>query len=73
MIVKIQRPLGGEMSELLIYDKEHTFEYSLPVASKDGKFLLKRIGKRPKMYCTAAIDKKGILHIEPDDVQGQEW
>lgn len=73
MIIKVQQPLSGtDMSNLLIYDKSRQFDVFVPVESEAGQELVKMLGKAPKAYFVAWLDKKGVLQVGRQ-VKGQEW
>jgi hypothetical protein len=58
IIVKVQRPLGGNMDNLLIYNQDRLHEFRVPVDSVPGRELLKLMGTHPKMYCRFYTSKQ---------------
>lgn len=72
MIVKIQKPLGGNLDNLLIYNEAKTLYMQWPIAVPGGGVLMQMLGDRPKMYCKAEVDEKGILDIG-DEVVEPDW
>ncbi len=72
MIVKIQRPLAGDLSNLLVYDKERTFELLVPVMSSEGKWLLNCMRDKPKIYCVVQVDKDRVARIN-HIMADQDW
>lgn len=59
MIMKVQRPLGGnDMTYLLLYNEDRSREFRVPVDCNPGKELLKIMGDHPKMYCRFRTPKQ---------------
>lgn len=54
-IVKVQRPLGGEMGDLLVYEKGRINAMLIECDSELGRFLLQELGTAPKRYFTVNV------------------
>ena len=66
-IFKMQRPLGGEMGVMLIYNESRSITFTLPMYKRDRKLF----GEKPKIYVRAAIIDT-IFTIE-EIVEDQNW
>lgn len=68
-IVKIQLPIGGEMSHALMYNEDRTIETLQPITQA----LLKMFGKTVKIFAYCTYDRRtktlNILRKAP----WQEW
>lgn len=69
-IVKVQQSLNYE-GDVLIYNADRSLMYQ----DEGNRELLQFMGKRPKAYCWATIDKdmKIIVDIETAVDQNQAW
>lgn len=67
MIFKIQRPLGGDMTQMLVYNQDHSVEFMMPFDDDAKAFM----GVAVKKYAHCHI-KDGKLHVE-QEVAGESW
>lgn len=68
MIVKIQRPIWGNMTQALVYNKSRSIMELMPIKIANKAF---RRSKKVKGFFYATL-KKTILHIGPT-APWQKW
>ena len=66
-IFKIQRPLAGDMCQVLVYNKDRSIESQVPMTTD----LQKLFGSRAKIYHMAKVEGGELILGEP--VEPQEW
>lgn len=64
MIVKVQRPLAGEVGEALVYDERRDFNAFVPMTTE----LRRLFGGRLKFYCEAELVGRDLVvgRVVPD-------
>ena len=69
MIVKIQLPLAGDMSQALVYDGNRSLNTLIPVTDS----LLEAMDGRPKVYFRVSCDEDQKRLSVLAEVADQEW
>jgi len=69
MIVKIQRPLESSLDDppALVYNEDKSVYFH----TKFNPTLALAMGSRPKIYCEAVIQGKGIRIVK--EIEAQPW
>lgn len=68
MIFKIQRPLAGDTSQMLVYNKDRSVEFMLPFDGTARAWM----GDAPKKYAHCHV-KDGRLNIDQEIEDDFDW
>lgn len=56
-VFKVQRPLGGEMTDCLVYNKDQSITFFLPF-NEEVKKVFEKEGNPPKLYIIGSLEGK---------------
>lgn len=69
-IVKLQRPLAGEMTQVLVYNEDRSIQEMFQWSEKTIKLFF---GKDKKVYCHAHARRDGVLVLDSRCATHPDW
>lgn len=69
MIVKVQLPIAGDMSQALVYDEKRSIQTFIPVTAS----LLEAMDGRLKVYFRVSCDEEQKRLLVEAEIESQEW
>jgi hypothetical protein len=74
VIVKVQRPIAGDMDNLLVYDEAKELLHFIPCDSEVGKELLRVMGSDLRVYLRATPTLDGDYQFDYRRIgEAQDW
>ena len=62
-VFKVQRPLGGEMSQCLVYNKDRSIDSPIPYTDEIAE-LFAQFDNPGRLFVEAWVDENGTLQME---------